>query len=47
MITPRNVLRGLLVALVFLVLALGLIWQSAFTTIAEPPQEVPALRGTQ
>jgi hypothetical protein len=47
MMNPRNVFRGLLVALVFLVLALGLIWQSAFTTIADPPQEAPGLRGTQ
>jgi hypothetical protein len=35
----RYLLRGLLVALVLLVLALGLLWQSAFPTISEPPQE--------
>jgi hypothetical protein len=51
----RSLLRMIIVLLVFLVLALGIVWQFAFPSIAEPPHEqaivpsrpgVPGPRGT-
>jgi hypothetical protein len=35
----RSLLRIIIVLLVFLVLALGILWQFAFPSIVEPPHE--------
>jgi Tfp pilus assembly protein PilO len=49
----RSLLRLIIVLLVFLVLALGIVWQFAFPSVVEPPHEqarsqsrMPGLRGT-